>query len=139
MGSDVCAVRASDGDRPATGASSAGTDQFEHVSAAFKFGLPFNSGFILMMMVVNRLVIGVGLFLLSLLRALSRPPEIPLTGVVGADCGEGHEPLEVGGLAGGTLRRVRAEHQQLESVLALTAFVFVNRHCFHLRGRVAKS
>ena len=92
------------------------------------------------MVVVDRLVLGVRLFVLGLLRLLSPVLEIPLPRTVGADSGEGHEPLEVRGLALGALGRGRAEHQQLEPVLTLTTFVFVNWQLFHLRdylrGRV---
>ncbi len=82
------------------------------------------------MVVVDRLVLGVRLFVLRLLRLLSPVLEIPLLRTVGADGREGHEPLEVGGLAGGTLGWGRVQYQRLEPVLALTAFVFVNRHVF---------
>ncbi len=85
------------------------------------------------MVVVDRLVLGVRLFVLSLLRLLSPVLEIPLPRTVGADGGEGHEPLEVGGLAGRARRRGRVEHQQLEPVLALTAFVFVDWHLTYLQ------
>ena len=96
----------------------------------------------LAMVVVHRLVLGVCLFDLGLLRSLSREsrePEISLSSAVGADRGEGHEPLEVGALAGRARGRGRVEHQKLESVLALTALVFVDRHPVPLRGRVANS
>ena len=93
----------------------------------------------LAMVVVHRLVLGVCLFDLGLLRSLSREPEISLSSAVGADRGEGPEPLEVGALAGRARGRGRVEHQKLESVLALTALVFVDRHPVPLRGRVANS
>ena len=85
------------------------------------------------MVVVDRLVVGVRLFVLGLLRLLSPVVEISLSRTVGADGREGHEPLEVGGLAFGALGRGRVQHQRLEPVLTLTAFVLVNRHLFHLR------
>ena len=87
----------------------------------------------LVIMVVNRLVLRARLVVLGLFRARSRAPEIPLPSAVGADRREGHEPLEVGGLAGRARRRGRGEHQQLESVLALTAFVFVDWHLAYLK------
>ena len=92
-----------------------------------------------MMMVMNRLVLRVRLLFLGLFRALSRELEIPLPGAVGAYRGQRHELLEIRALALRAGGRVRAEHQQLEPVLALTAFVFVDWHGSHLRGRVTKS
>ncbi len=85
------------------------------------------------MVVVNRLMVCVRLFVLGLLRLLSPVREISLSRTVGADGREGHEPFEVGGLAFGAFGRGRVQHQRLEPVLALTALVLVNRHRFHLR------
>ena len=80
------------------------------------------------MMMVERLVLGVRLVALDLLRFLPRKTEAPLTGAVGADRGEGQQLVEVGALAGRAGGRRRGEYQELELVVAPAAFVFVDWH-----------